>query len=406
MTKTIIHSILAPVMKLSREQILSLISPVSHAGHIRRHVATVTMTRVRMVSTVFALLVPLWSVIDWWVFDWPEWAMMTGLRIASAVVFAILAWPREVSSLRPYVQARTHLMAMLLVPPLFYLASLQVVAGLRLDGEMNLLMQLYGLMPSVVLAGLAIFPLTALEVILFSLPALACFAIGLGMSGQEITLQELGPAVWFMGLTIGVSMFSGMTQLHYMTTLVNKAMSDPLTGAYTRRSGGEALDLLFRLSTMSGKPLTIAFFDLDHFKSINDTYGHEAGDEALRTMVERLRGGLRRSDQVVRWGGEEFLAVLPDMTMEGMEVLLRRLRATGFGLRPDGTPLTASIGIAERGIDDASDWDQLVELADQRMYEAKRSGRDRAVLPDHQTIIFGDTPVQAADGDDRVGEPA
>lgn len=385
----VFQALLSPI-KLSREQVTSLLSPLNHAGHIRRHVATVTMSRVRMVSTIFAILVPLWSIIDWMIFDWPEWAWMTGLRLASAVVFLALAWPREVSSLRPYLQARSLLMIMLLVPPAFYLASLHVVSGLHMDGEMSLLMQLYGLLPSVVLAGLAIFPLTALEVILFSAPALACFGAGVAVSGQAISLEDLGPALWFMALTIGVSMFSGMTQLHYMTTLVNKAMSDPLTGAYTRRSGGEALDLLFRLSTMSGKPLTIAFFDLDHFKSINDTYGHEAGDEALRTMVDRLRTGLRRSDHVIRWGGEEFLAVLPDMPADGMEVFLRRMRETGFGLRPDGTPLTASIGVAERLTDQATDWDQLVELADHRMYEAKRSGRDRAVLRDHQAVIFGE----------------
>lgn len=385
----VLQALLSPI-KLSREQVTSLLSPLNHAGHIRRHVATVTMSRVRMVSTIFAILVPLWSIIDWMIFDWPEWAWMTGLRLASAVIFLALAWPREVSSLRPYLQARSLLMIMLLVPPAFYLASLHVVSGLHMDGEMSLLMQLYGLLPSVVLAGLAIFPLTALEVILFSAPALACFGAGVALSGQTISLEELGPALWFMALTIGVSMFSGMTQLHYMTTLVNKAMSDPLTGAYTRRSGGEALDLLFRLSTMSGKPLTIAFFDLDHFKSINDTYGHEAGDEALRTMVDRLRTGLRRSDHVIRWGGEEFLAVLPDMPADGMEVFLRRMRETGFGMRPDGTPLTASIGVAERLTDQATDWDQLVELADHRMYEAKRSGRDRAVLRDHQAVIFGE----------------
>lgn len=392
--------------KLSGEQVMNLISPLNHAGHIRRHVATVTMGRVRMVSTLFALLVPLWSIIDWWIFDWPEWAMMTGLRLASAAVFVVLAWPREVSSLRPYLQARSLLLAMLLVPPVFYLASLQVVSGLHIDGGMGLLMQLYGLLPSIVLAGLAIFPLTALEVIAFSAPALVCFALGVNLSGQSISLSEQGPTLWFMGLTIGVSMFSGMTQLHYMTTLVNKGMSDPLTGAYTRRSGGEALDLLFRLSTMSNKPLSIAFFDLDHFKQINDTYGHEAGDEALRVMVDSLRQALRRSDHVVRWGGEEFLCVLPDMPTGGTEIFLRRMRETGFGLRPDGTPLTASIGVAERSADGATDWDQLVELADKRMYEAKRGGRDRAVLHGEEVIVFGEKAAPAAEAPAEHVQPA
>jgi diguanylate cyclase (GGDEF)-like protein len=281
----------------------------------------------------------------------------------------------------------------------FYLLSLQIIDPAGLTGTQALVAQLYAFMPTIVLGGLAVFPLTALEVFAFSVPALA---IGLGsiVADHGLNLQTDGPALWFMAMMMGLAMFSGMSQLHYMATLVNKAMTDPLTGAYTRRSGAEALDLMFRLATLSGKPLTVAFFDLDHFKSINDSYGHEAGDKALQTLVESLRATLRRGDILARWGGEEFVAILPDMPADAVPALLTRLRANnGLGLRPDGTALTASIGIAETICDhDVVDWPALVELADRRMYDAKRGGRDRALLPGEKVMVLGGaatTPVPA-----------
>nr|WP_230976708.1 GGDEF domain-containing protein [Pseudothauera rhizosphaerae] len=170
-------------------------------------------------------------------------------------------------------------------------------------------------------------------------------------------------------------------------------MTDPLTGAYTRRSGTEALELMFRLSSMSAKPLAVAFFDLDRFKTINDQYGHDAGDQVLCALVERLRQTLRRGDVLVRWGGEEFIAILPEMPADQMPAFLRRLREAGFGTRPDGSPLTASIGVTESLADGVLDWPVLVELADQRMYEAKRGGRDRAVLPGDVSVPLGPAAV-------------
>nr|WP_282099962.1 GGDEF domain-containing protein [Thauera aromatica] len=166
-------------------------------------------------------------------------------------------------------------------------------------------------------------------------------------------------------------------------------MTDPLTGAFSRRSGAEALELMFRLAMMAGKPLTVMFLDLDRFKAINDGYGHDAGDEALRTLVEHLRRTLRRGDVLVRWGGEEFLVILPEMPADQLPSFLARLREGGLGLRPDGGALSASIGIAERLADGADDWQKLVSIADQRMYAAKQGGRDRAVLPDGTMAALG-----------------
>ncbi|MBI3443891.1 MAG: GGDEF domain-containing protein [Magnetospirillum sp.] len=380
----------API-KITWGQFFDLLVPLRHSPHIRRHAASVIISRVQLVAAIFAVMVPLWSIIDWFVFPWPQWAMMTVLRLGSGLIFLLLAWPWDLSKTR--LQADSMLMVMLLVPPVFYLLSILITDELHVTGIALLVTKLYALMPNIVLAGLAIFPLTAFEVALFSAPAFVFAVLGLVIGGETLSMDQHGPMFWLMVLVMGVAMFSGMSQLHYITALVNRAMIDPLTGAYTRRSGGEALDLQFRLSAMSNTAMSIAFFDLDKFKSINDTFGHEEGDKALKALAENLRQGLRRGDTLVRWGGEEFVAILHDTSPEGAKILLERLRSTGFGNRPDGAPMTASIGVAERLADHAQDWPQLIELADHRMYEAKRGGRDRAVLPNEVTLVFGDKPI-------------
>ncbi len=386
---TLSQHIVAPT-RLGLDQLPGLLAPFRRTPAIRRHAAAVIVARVQFICALFALLVPLWSAIDLWVFDgataWP----LVGLRLASAGAFVALAWPRELSTERPYLQAVAMLLGMMMVPPLFYLASLQLIDPAGLDDWQRLMAQLYALMPTVVLGGLAIFPLTALEILLFSLPVLGVAGLGMATGGAELALQQQGAALWFMVMMMGVAMFSGMSQSHYMESLVHTAMTDPLTGAYSRRSGAEALQLMFRLASMSGKPLTVLFLDLDRFKAINDEHGHDAGDRALCALVNHVRATLRRGDVLVRWGGEEFVAVLPDMPAREVPALLRRLCAGGLGCRPDGSALTASIGVAESLADAVPDWPALVELADRRMYAAKHGGRDRAVLPDGAVVAFAE----------------
>ena len=175
--------------------------------------------------------------------------------------------------------------------------------------------------------------------------------------------------------------------------LLRLAATDPLTGAFNRREFTSLADQESQRANRYNRPLSIMMLDLDHFKKLNDTYGHAAGDKALQKFTTLCCNTLRTVDVFGRWGGEEFVAILHDTTPEGAKIMLERLRATGFGKRPDGAPMTASIGVAERLADHAQDWPQLIELADHRMYEAKRGGRDRAVLPDGINLVFGDKPI-------------
>jgi len=124
----------------------------------------------------------------------------------------------------------------------------------------------------------------------------------------------------------------------------------------------------------------VLFLDVDNFKKINDQFGHDAGDNVLRGVAERLKKLLRRQDIVIRWGGEEFLIALPNTDVPQARDFIARVAAEGFGTCPDGENITVSIGVAECLEDSVEDWEILATLADKRVYMAKQAGRNCYVL--------------------------
>jgi diguanylate cyclase (GGDEF)-like protein len=199
------------------------------------------------------------------------------------------------------------------------------------------------------------------------------------MRMDHLNLSPLISTSWLVIVIAIVATLSGMSQLGFMIALVRTALRDALTGCFSRLSGTELLEIQFIISMRSSSPLALAFIDLDNFKSVNDNYGHDAGDQILVNAADHIRASLRTGDMLARWGGEEFILIMPNTYCREAVAAIERLRASGLGLRPDNTPMTASIGIAERTEDHASNWEALVELADQRMYSAKQSGKDRSV---------------------------
>jgi diguanylate cyclase (GGDEF)-like protein len=225
---------------------------------------------------------------------------------------------------------------------------------------------------------LTLFPLAISEFLIYAIPIF----LVVGYSVYPETSAEIPDAVstvWLLVLLLGVALFASMTQLRYMLSQVSHASYDVLTGMLSRRAGIEILELQFRLATMSDKPLSILYLDLDHFKAINDTYGHDAGDAVLRLSSQQIRDTVRKGDSVIRWGGEEFIVILPTADHKEANDVITRIMLAGLGERPDGAPVTASIGIAEVQQDRLKDWKSQVELADHRMYTAKSNGRARCV---------------------------
>ena len=155
------------------------------------------------------------------------------------------------------------------------------------------------------------------------------------------------------------------------------ASFDSLTKLYNRR----VFELFFQQETAAARrykrPLSLVIMDLDHFKAVNDTYGHQAGDRVLEEVARMLRDQTRNCDLPARWGGEEMAVLLPETDQRGAETmaesLRRKIEAHPF---PDVGNITASFGVATMSGVDA----ELFSLADKALYQAKESGRNKVVL--------------------------
>jgi diguanylate cyclase (GGDEF)-like protein len=166
--------------------------------------------------------------------------------------------------------------------------------------------------------------------------------------------------------------------------ILEMAVTDDLTGLHNRRSTGQRLQEELARSQRHGRRCSCVLLDIDLFKHVNDTHGHAAGDAVLRGLASAANQALRESDLLGRWGGEEFLAVLPETDLEGARVIAERLRQAIEAMRVDyqGKQLsvTASLGVADAlpGQDpDARDAERLVARADEALYRAKTGGRNR-----------------------------
>jgi two-component system cell cycle response regulator len=165
---------------------------------------------------------------------------------------------------------------------------------------------------------------------------------------------------------------------------IEMAITDALTGLYNRRYMENHLATLIDQAASRGKPLALLVLDIDHFKSVNDTYGHDAGDDVLREFALRMRKSIRGLDLACRYGGEEFVIVMPETDMNVAtavaERLRRRIASEPFSIQ-QGTgsiEVTISIGIAT--LDAPSDnGTNILKRADQALYQAKRDGRNRVV---------------------------
>lgn len=165
---------------------------------------------------------------------------------------------------------------------------------------------------------------------------------------------------------------------------IQLAVTDPLTGLSNRRYLDTHLKMIFNRSLARSRPLSILMADIDRFKLVNDTHGHDAGDQVLREFAARIRSTVRGADLACRYGGEEFVVVMPDTSAEIASAVAERLRAsiegTPFTLKgsADMLHITASFGIAAR-THSVETPEQLMKQADLALYEAKSTGRNRVV---------------------------
>ena len=354
------------------------IFPANHPPLFARRRARFILSRVRMVAIVFAILTPMWIVVDWLGFPARVAGIMSIGRLVASLAFLVVAlFCRCTPTLRHTHVALGFLFA---IPTGFFLFSRWLLAGVHLNALSTAMAAGYTFLPFVLISGLSVFPLVAMETLMFSLPLLLAFAVSLAMRHTSLLpgFSDLA-IIWLLGLLGMVSSMASISQLQLMKDLYQESSTDSLTGLLNRRSGEALLGILFAQSVRHQQALVVVFLDLDDFKQVNDRFGHEAGDQALGKVGEMLANTLRSGDALIRWGGEEFLVVMPQISLEQAgSRILDMLRQHGSTLlRPDGTPVTFSVGVAERSDSKVATWEALIRQADERMYRSKMAGKNR-----------------------------
>jgi diguanylate cyclase (GGDEF)-like protein len=195
-----------------------------------------------------------------------------------------------------------------------------------------------------------------------------------GPAGKPPTTRQVAQLT-----TLGIQAGARIGTVRAFNSTQLKATTDSLTGLSNRRSAEERV----RQLNSEGKSFALVLADLDHFKRLNDSRGHEAGDQALRLFAETLRLSLRDGDLGARWGGEEFALILPQVSASQAQEVVDRVRAKlAENLLAGSIPVfTASFGISDTTM--SPRFEELLRMADEALYRAKESGRDRAVIAGH-----------------------
>lgn len=227
--------------------------------------------------------------------------------------------------------------------------------------------------------ALHFFPRTILTIDVNPPSSVKAFSMSTFWHVLQLSLAVLGSALAFAILAAAVS--------DVLEDLRGERDVDPLTGLLNRRGFSERLQPL--LTPQAQSSLTLILCDFDRFKSINDTFGHSAGDEVLKSFGAILRDEMRPTDFAGRLGGEEFAVLLPGATMADAAGFAERIRSrlehTGYVKIPVSRPVTASFGIAEHRVGD--DFRILYERADEQLYSAKAQGRNR-IAPTAEAEMF------------------
>lgn len=187
-----------------------------------------------------------------------------------------------------------------------------------------------------------------------------------------------------VGISTAIFKFLSGTSVEaaYHEAIYRLTIMDGLTEAYNSRYMLEYLNRELARCSRRGQALSLVMFDLDHFKQINDQYGHLTGDMVLRELAQRMTSRIRKEEILVRYGGEEFVAVLPQTDKEGAMAFAEHIRAlvesTPFEIEGETVRVTISGGVATV-VDCSEDPMKIVKLADENLYEAKHQGRNRIV---------------------------
>lgn len=286
--------------------------------------------------------------------------------VASTILAVLYAW-RTGDTVKPGIYLAS----------IFSLGSTLIAINLGVNG-------LFWLYPLILFNFFMVSPGKAIAATLLILISLVGHALWVPGSVFESHYQMISFLVTntVAGILTLIFAYRTSSQRDQLQTL---AISDPLTGARNRRAMDEEMKIAVSSKRRHGKDYGALAMDLDHFKQINDQFGHPAGDQVLIDFVELIKSCSRQEDRLFRFGGEEFLLLLPDSTTEGLQAaannLLQQVRQSLHG---PGGPVTVSIGGTTLRRDES--WSSWLQRTDQCLYQAKSAGRDRCIIEAPQPL--------------------
>ncbi len=219
-------------------------------------------------------------------------------------------------------------------------------------------------------------------------------ALGYDTMGEAFSIALLVPLPMTLGT--GWAIFSLIVALEQARHAAHvQSITDSLTGLANRRHFVQTAQRVLDQAQRQPQPLAILVLDIDHFKRVNDTHGHDAGDQVLVEVARRCTQCLRPQDLLARWGGEEFVVLLPNTPLALAHQLAERIRETvAFTAQlytsSDAVRLTISVGVAGLAAGETRTLDALVQAADQALFQAKRAGRNQVSLAPGGASQFGD----------------
>jgi len=296
-----------------------------------------------------------------------------GLAFAEAgmAVYAALLWPRA----RRTMQLQGMMLAFLLP---FFLVLMYALFDSGTDPSIYCWALVVPVLSYLLLGR----RLGLVVSVVFLLIATGVFFLRFGELGGGVNINSVVNVLLCAVSILGFAHVYELSRARTEARLQRLALTDPLTGLHNREWLRHAFDLERSRAGRGDSVSSLLALDLDHFKRVNDRFGHDGGDQALCFVADLLRSRLRASDTLCRLGGEEFVILLPDTTRQNATVIAESLRATLAGANwprgPETHPLTVSIGVAEIGAD-GSDLKSVFGAADTRLYQAKLSGRDRVL---------------------------
>lgn len=366
-----LSQLLYSYFSLNKHVITDLISTKHHSDDFIATRTSYITVRLWFMCIFFSLSVPVFSCFDFIFFPTNEAIYLLTARIVLSGSLFLLA-----KALKMWPTVRTVRMVMPLVfllPMLFYVASMLIITSIPTD----VVPSIFSMMPYFILAMLGLFPLTISGGVFVVICVFTPFAIyKLFWVNQSFWL--FFNDVWLFMLFAGISLWLQVGQLSMLMKLYRESTIDPLTKLINRR-------VLLRLAHRSHdyhQMYSVVMFDLDRFKRINDTYGHVVGDKVLVAVAEVIQAQLKTTDIIARFGGEEFVAVLPETNLKDAKIIANRV-AIAIGKQvtvlAEGVQLTitASMGVTQRKRDE--NLDDVLKRADDFLYFAKANGRDRVI---------------------------